>query len=94
MLFDSIVWFQIAYRIARDQFPGLLSQTFLVLSDDEPQPVQLGARRLSLDPVGDPRTNRRDRGSRKHPRDPDSMSVESSSNPKKPDQTKSAEKKK
>ena len=60
-----------------------------MLSDDEPRPVSsLTARRLSLEPVADPR-----RAGPKHQREQDSMSVDSSSNPKKPDQTKSGEKK-
>ena len=85
---------QIAYRIARDQFQGQLRELFLVLNDDEPQPdSQLEARRLSLDPVQDPRTRSREAG-RKHPREQDAMSVESVSNPKKPDQTRSHEKRK
>ena len=57
-----------------------------MLSDDEPRPEpQLEARRLSLDP--------RKQG-RKHRRDDDSMSVESTSHSKKPDQTRSSEKRK
>ena len=93
---NSVYFLQIAYRIARDQFSGRLKELFLVLSDDEPRPVpSLTARRLSLDPVTDPRREGRDRqAGRKHHREPDSMSVESASNPKKPDQTKSGEKKK
>ena len=84
---------QIAYRIARDQFPERLRETFLVLSDDEPRPEpQLEARRLSLDPPRDPRPERSQ--GRKHPRDQDSMSVDSASNAKKPDQSKSGEKRK
>ena len=87
--------FQIAYRIAREQFSGRLRETFLVLNDDEPKPVdQPEASGLSLHPVHhravtDPRN--RDRG-RKHGRGSDSMSVES--NAKKPDQSCSAEKNK
>ena len=79
--------FQIAYQIARDQFAGRLRETFLILSDDEPRPVAVPSQetnRLSLDP-------RRDRGS-KHRRESDSMSVGSSSNPKRADQASSAEK--
>ena len=84
--------FQIAYRIARSQFEGRLREVFLVLDDDEPRPEpHLEARRLSLDPPRDPRT--REQG-RKHPRDADSMSVGSASNPKKPDQSRSSEKRK
>ena len=78
---------QIAYQIARQQFSNRLKETFLVLSDDEPRPEpQLEARRLSLEhKVQDPR-----RGLKR--RDQDEMSVESSSNAKKTDKTKSAEK--
>ena len=83
------MFLQIAYKIARDQFHGKLRETFLVLSDDEPKPDQdLGARRLSLDPRPE---RSRDRG-RKHPRDSDTMSVDSFA--KKPDKSKSAEKRK
>ena len=91
---------KIAYKIAREQFAGRLRETFLVMSDDEPRPApQLEARRLSLEPAAalqDPRTDQRNRRekTRKHPRESDSMSVESSSNPKKADQTRSAEKRK
>ena len=81
---------QIAYKIAREQFPNRLRETFLVLNDDEPKPVQMDARRLSLEPANDLTS----RQSRKHRRDPDSMSVESGSHPKKPDQTRSTEKRK
>ena len=88
---------QIAYRIARDQFAGRLKETFLVLADDGPRPdqvPQLEARRLSLEPgVQDPRRDRRERN-RKHPRESDSMSVDSASNAKKADQTRSSEKRK
>ena len=90
--------FKIAYKIAREQFSGRLRETFLVLSDDEPRPApQLEARRLSLEPrLQDPRGDQRGRRdkSRKHPRESDSMSIESSSNPKKADQSSSAEKRK
>ena len=84
---------QIAYKLAREQFKDRLNETFLVLYDDEPQ--QEGphpeARRLSLDQrVVDPR---REAGSRKHPRD-DAISVESESNPKKADKSRSTEKNK
>ena len=90
MDFNVYLLFQIAYRIARDQFADRLRELFLVLSDDEPVPLpQLEARRLSLDP----RTRERQAG-RKHHREADSMSNESSSNPKKPDQTRSSEKRK
>ena len=90
-MLDSILNFlQIAYKIARDQFPGKLRETFLVLSDSEPKPSpDLGARSLSLE--ARPR-DPRDRG-RKHHRESDSMSVGSSS-AKKPDKTRSAEKRK
>ena len=68
-----------------------MRETFLVLEDDVPlQEPGLAARRLSLEPrVVDPR---RDAPSRKHLRSDTSM--ESSSNPKKADQTRSAEKSK
>ena len=68
---------------------------FLVMSDDEPHPgpkPQLEARRLSLEPVRDPRVSERSQG-RKHRRDPDSVSMESVG-AKKPDQSRSAEKRK
>ena len=65
----------------------------MVLSDDEPQPEpQFEARRLSLEPARDPRSGRVP--GRKHPRDADEMSVGSASNPKKPDQLSSGEKRK
>ena len=86
---------QIAYRIARDQFNGRLQELFLVLSDDEPQPVNIEARRLSLDHPRDPRPSGSSREvGHKHRRDPDSMSVDSATNPKKPDQSRSTEKRK
>lgn len=82
--------FQIAYSIARAQFSGRLKETFLVLSDDEPRPVdQPEASGLSLQPQRHP-VDPRSHG-KKHSRGSDSMSV--GSNAKKPDQTKSAEKK-
>ena len=88
---------QIAYQIARAQFPNRLRETFLVLSDDEPRPPPaLEARRLSLEPrVQDPRVqeSRPDRGA-KHRREPDSMSVDSASIAKRADQSRSAEKSK
>ena len=87
--------FQIAYRIARDQFPERLRETFLVLSDDEPQPEpRLEARRLSLDPPRDPRGGRGGHSRKRDQRDQDSMSVDSASNAKKPDQSRSVEKRK
>ena len=90
-MLSFIIILQIAYRIARDQFPERLRETFLVLSDDEPrQEAPLEARRLSLDPPRDPRSDR----SRRRQREQDSMSVDSASNAKKPDQTKSGEKRK
>lgn len=74
--------FQIAYKIAREQFSTRLRETFLVLSDDEPRPE---ASQLSLEPLGDPR-----RAGRKHPRESDSMSTDSYA--KKADKSRSAEK--
>ena len=77
---------QIAYRIAREQFKDRLNETFLVLTDDQPKAgPSLEARGLSLE---DPRRDRRRR------RESDTMSVESGTIAKKPDQTRSAEKQK
>ena len=79
---------QIAYKIAREQLPGRLRETFLVLSDDEPRPVgRLEASGVSLETV------RRDRG-QKHRRGSESMSVDTAVNAKKPDKTRSSEKRK
>ena len=101
-VFDILVLlflcFQIAYKIAREQFSGRLQETFLVLSDDPsssssiaPQSV---ARRLSLEQqVQDPRSGSRE-ASRKHPRGSDSASSDSSVIAKRPDQTRSSEKRK
>ena len=84
------ICFQIAYKLAREQFAGRMKETFLVLEDDSPTPEPaLAARRLSLESVADPR---RDGASRKHLRSDSSM--ESSSNPKKADQSRSTEKSK
>ena len=81
--FLYFVIFQIAYKIAREQFSGRLRETFLVLSDEEPKLIQQPeASQLTLQ---DPRRN-----ARKHPRDSDSMSVDSHA--KKADKTRSAEK--
>ena len=93
------VMLQIAYRLSGDQFRGRLKETFLVLSDEttpgaDPAPE---ARRLSLDPVVQPRDPRSGASTRsnarKHQRESDSMSVDSSYS-KKPDQTRSSEKRK
>ena len=91
----SFCFVQISYRIARDQFSSRLRETFLVLDDDEPRPaVQLEATGLSLQPsVSDPRPGGREPG-QKHRRDTDSMSVGSTASAKKPDRTRSSEKKK
>ena len=75
--------FQIAYRIASNKFPGKLSETFLVLSDDA-QPAD--------DEGGEFQTQGRGRG-QKYPRDEDQMSVESHGS-KRQDVVSSAEKNK
>jgi hypothetical protein len=70
-----------------------MRETFLVLNDDEARPDQdLEARRLSLEPAASQDPGR-ERGN-KHRRDSDEMSVGSESTSKRPDKTKSSEKRK
>ena len=85
---DKRSFLQIAYKIAREQFPNRLRETFLVLTDNPRPDLPIEARRLSLDP-----RDRREAG-KKHRRESDSMSVGSVSNSKKPDQSRSSEKRK
>ena len=90
-MFLFACFLQIAYKLAREQFAGRLSETFLVLADDEPR-QESQAEVSHSHHEGHSRDPRRDReAGRKHPR-ADSMSVDSQTNSKKPDQSKSAEK--